>query len=42
VGAGAEGSGGALRVLQTGRVQFYAAILFAAAALLGLGLVLFV
>ena len=42
VGAGAEGSGGALRTLQTGRVQFYAAILFAAAALLGLGLVLFV
>jgi NADH-quinone oxidoreductase subunit L len=42
VGAGAEGSGAALRTLQTGRVQFYAAILFAAAALLGLGLVLFV
>jgi NADH-quinone oxidoreductase subunit L len=42
VGAGAEGGGTALRTLQTGRVQFYAAILFAAAALLGLGLVLFV
>jgi NADH-quinone oxidoreductase subunit L len=42
VGAGAEGSGSALRILQTGRVQFYAAILFAAAALLGLGLVLFI
>jgi len=42
MGAGAEGSGGALRTLQTGRVQFYAAVLFAAAALLGLGLVLFV
>jgi len=42
VGQGAEGSGSALRTLQTGRVQFYAAILFAAAALLGLGLVLFI
>lgn len=42
VGQGAEGGGGALRTLQTGRVQFYAAILFAAAALLGLGLVLFI
>ena len=42
VGAGAGEGGVALRTLQNGRVQFYAAILFAAAALLGLGLVLFV
>jgi len=42
VGAGAEEGGIALRTLQNGRVQFYAAILFAAAALLGLGLVLFI
>ena len=42
VGRGAGSGGGALRTLQTGRVQFYAAILFAAAALLGLGLVLFI
>jgi NADH-quinone oxidoreductase subunit L len=41
VGASAESGGVALRTLQTGRVQFYAAILFAAAALFGLGLVLF-
>ncbi len=42
VGAGAEEGGVALRTLQNGRVQFYAGMLFAAAALLGLGLVLFV
>jgi len=42
VGAGAEEGGIALRTLQNGRVQFYAGMLFAAAALLGLGLVLFV
>jgi len=42
VGAAAEEGGIALRTLQNGRVQFYAAILFAAAALLGLGLVLFI
>jgi NADH-quinone oxidoreductase subunit L len=42
VGAGAEEGGMALRTLQNGRVQFYAGMLFAAAALLGLGLVLFV
>jgi NADH-quinone oxidoreductase subunit L len=41
VGAGAEGSGQSLRLLQSGKVQQYAAILFAAAALFGLGLVLF-
>ena len=41
VGAGAEEGGVALRTLQNGRVQFYAGMLFAAAALLGLGLVLF-
>jgi NADH:ubiquinone oxidoreductase subunit 5 (subunit L)/multisubunit Na+/H+ antiporter MnhA subunit len=41
VGIGAEEGGIALRTLQNGRVQFYAGILFAAAALLGLGLVLF-
>jgi NADH-quinone oxidoreductase subunit L len=42
VGMGAEEGGSALRTLQNGRVQFYAGMLFAAAALLGLGLVLFV
>jgi NADH-quinone oxidoreductase subunit L len=42
VGAGAQEGGVALRTLQNGRVQFYAGMLFAAAALLGLGLVLFV
>jgi NADH-quinone oxidoreductase subunit L len=42
MGAGAEEGGVALRTLQNGRVQFYAGMLFAAAALLGLGLVLFV
>ncbi len=41
VGSGAEEGGVALRTLQNGRVQFYAGVLFAAAALLGLGLVLF-
>jgi len=41
VGVSAEEGGIALRTLQNGRVQFYAGILFAAAALLGLGLVLF-
>jgi NADH-quinone oxidoreductase subunit L len=41
VGAGAEGGGQSLRTLQSGKVQQYAAILFAAAALLALGLVLF-
>jgi NADH-quinone oxidoreductase subunit L len=41
MGAGAEGGGQSLRTLQTGKVQQYAAILFAAAALLALGLVLF-
>jgi NADH-quinone oxidoreductase subunit L len=42
LGAGAEEGGVALRTLQNGRVQFYAGMLFAAAALIGLGLVLFV
>jgi NADH-quinone oxidoreductase subunit L len=42
LGIGAEESGQSLRTLQSGRVQQYAAILFAAAALLALGLVLFV
>jgi NADH-quinone oxidoreductase subunit L len=41
VGISAEGGGQSLRTLQTGKVQQYAAILFAAAALLALGLVLF-
>jgi NADH-quinone oxidoreductase subunit L len=41
VGAGAESGGQSLRTLQTGKVQQYAAILFAAAVLIGLGLVLF-
>ena len=40
-GAGAEGSGGALRLLQTGRVQQYAAFLFGAVVVLGGVLVLF-
>jgi len=41
-GAGftAEESGGLLRYIQTGRVQQYAAVLFGAAALFGLILVL--
>jgi NADH:ubiquinone oxidoreductase subunit 5 (subunit L)/multisubunit Na+/H+ antiporter MnhA subunit len=41
-GAGftAEESGGILRYIQTGRVQQYAAVLFGAAALFGLILVL--
>jgi len=41
VGMGAEEGGQSLRTLQTGKVQQYAAILFGAAALLALGLVLF-
>ena len=39
-GAGAEESGSILRHIQTGRVQQYAAVLFAAAALFAVGLVL--
>ncbi len=39
-GLGAEESGAALRTMQTGRVQNYAAILFGAVAVLGLALVL--
>jgi len=42
LGIGAEEGGQSLRTLQSGRVQQYAAILFAAAALLALGLLLFV
>ena len=38
-GAGAEGLGGALRRLQTGRVQQYGSLLFGATVLLALGLV---
>jgi NADH-quinone oxidoreductase subunit L len=38
-GAGAEGLGGALRRLQTGRVQQYGSLLFGATALLALALV---
>ncbi len=41
-GAGAEEGGSALRVLQTGRVQQYAAFLFGAVVLMGGALVLFV
>ena len=41
IGAGAESGGQSLRTLQTGKVQQYAAILFGAAALIALGLVLF-
>ena len=41
VGAGAESGGRSLRTLQTGKVQQYAAVLFGAAALIALGLVLF-
>jgi len=40
-GAGAEESGGALQVLQTGRLQQYAAFLFGAVVVLGGALVLF-
>jgi len=39
-GLGAEESGSALRTIQTGRVQNYAAVLFGAVAVLGLALVL--
>jgi NADH-quinone oxidoreductase subunit L len=39
---GAEGAGGGLRFLQTGRIQQYAALLFGAAALAALALVIFV
>ena len=39
-GAGAEESGAALRTMQTGRVQQYAAVLFGAVAILGIALVL--
>ena len=39
-GAVSEESGAALRHIQTGRVQQYAAILFGAAAIAGLALVL--
>jgi NADH-quinone oxidoreductase subunit L len=42
IGAGAEESGGVLRLMQTGRVQNYAAILFGAAGLVALALILFV
>ncbi|HWW52830.1 MAG TPA: hypothetical protein VNY84_03635, partial [Acidimicrobiales bacterium] len=42
LGAGAEESGGILRLMQTGRVQQYAAVLFGAAALVALALILFV
>jgi NADH-quinone oxidoreductase subunit L len=41
-GFGADGFGGILRTVQTGRVQNYAALLFGAATLLALGLVIFV
>jgi NADH-quinone oxidoreductase subunit L len=41
-GAGAEESGSALRVLQTGRLQQYAAFLFGSVVVLGGALVLFV
>ncbi|MGI9119794.1 MAG: proton-conducting transporter membrane subunit, partial [Acidimicrobiales bacterium] len=41
-GFGAEGFGGILRAIQTGRVQQYGALLFGAAAVLALGLVIFV
>ncbi len=40
-GVGAEEGGGALRVLQTGRVQQYAAFLFGAVVVMGGALVLF-
>jgi hypothetical protein len=40
-GAGAEESGSALRVLQTGRLQQYAAFLFGSVVVLGGALVLF-
>jgi NADH-quinone oxidoreductase subunit L len=42
LGAGAEESGGILRLMQTGRVQQYAAVLFGAAGLVALALILFV
>jgi NADH-quinone oxidoreductase subunit L len=41
-GFGAEGFGGILRTIQTGRVQQYGALLFGATAVLALGLVIFV
>jgi NADH-quinone oxidoreductase subunit L len=41
-GTGAEGLGGSLRRLQTGRVQQYGSLLFGATALLAIGLVIFV
>jgi NADH-quinone oxidoreductase subunit L len=41
VGIGAEDSGAALRTIQTGRVQQYAAVLFGAAGVVALALVLF-
>jgi len=42
IGLGAEESGGLLRKIQTGRVQEYAAVLFGAAGVVALALVLFV
>jgi NADH-quinone oxidoreductase subunit L len=42
VGFGTEESGGLLRTIQTGRVQQYAAVLFGAAGVVALALVLFV
>ncbi|HWW54267.1 MAG TPA: NADH-quinone oxidoreductase subunit L, partial [Acidimicrobiales bacterium] len=42
IGVGAEESGGLLRLMQTGRVQQYAAVLFGAAGLVALALILFV
>ena len=42
IGVGAEESGGLLRKIQTGRVQEYAAVLFGAAGVVALALVLFV
>ena len=41
-GLGAEGLGGSLRRIQTGRVQQYGSLLFGATALLAIGLVIFV
>ncbi|MBW3642932.1 MAG: NADH-quinone oxidoreductase subunit L, partial [Actinobacteria bacterium] len=41
-GYGAEGFGGILRTIQTGRVQQYGALLFGASAVLALGLVIFI
>ncbi len=41
-GFGAEGFGGILRTIQTGRVQQYGALLFGATAVLALSLVIFI